>query len=362
MAEGSDKKFYFSLDKKLFYLFIIILFAIALALFASSVSKVIKDNLYNKIPFCGDCSFPGTCSLTKPYYCSEEGYLIYNPDGCGCPSEFFRKNNECVSTLQINSSNILLNYNLNGEKKIIDYPVYEGVSNHLYSLKQSVSYDGEIFSRADFKLRKMDDSTQYEFLMPLVVEIQNLAPHDKDEQARIAISIVQNIPFNESNKTYKFGSQEVTYSRYPYQVLYDYAGICGEKTELLAFILRELGYGVSFFYYPDENHEAIGIKCPVERSFSSTGYCFVETTAPSIISDSKINYANIGKLYSVPELYFISEGLTFGNNNFYEYNDAKKIIKIRNSIEKRGWIGPLKKMTYNNLKEKYGLVDEYYSG
>ena len=361
--EEKNKRFLFSLNKKLFYVLIFVLVFFAILLLISFFVRLAKENINDSIPICGDGSFPGTCSLTKPYYCSENGNLIYDATLCDCPKGFLEQESVCASDYEEFSKEINLNYVVGGEENFLDFEVYGILNDYFYSLKQSINYNGnEDFSRADFKLNKMDDEIQREFILPLVVQIQNLASDNKDEQARIAISLVQNIPFGESNKIYNFGNTKINYSRYPYQVLYDYEGICGEKTELMGFLLRELGFGIAFFYYADENHEVLGIKCPVEKSFANTGYCFVETTGPSIISDNEINYADIGKLYSVPKLYFISDGLTFGDKNFYEYSDAKKIQRIRNAIEKRGWIGFFKKRVYEKLQEKYGLVDEYYSG
>jgi hypothetical protein len=357
-----DNDFHFSMNKKLFYFMVVFLIILALVFLGFSFSRIIKLNINNQIPICGDGSFPGTCSVSKPFYCNDEGVLVSSPDICGCPNDFQKEDGFCTSKYKDSPKKISLKYNLNGEENFIEFTAYEGFDSYLYSLKQSITYyDGEDSSRADFKLNKINQEIQREFIMPLVTHINNL-DLDEDDKARVAVSLVQNIPFGESNKTFIFGNQEVAYSRYPYQVLYDNEGICGEKTELLSFLLRELGYGVSFFYYPDENHEALGIKCSIEKSFSNTGYCFVETTGPSIISDNEIIYSDIGQLYSVPELYFISEGLTFGENGFYEFRDANKLQRIRSGVEKRGWIGPLRKFVYEKLREKYGLVDEYYSG
>jgi len=359
------ESFDFSINKKLFYFILIFLFLIAISILASGFSRIVKENIHSSIPFCGDGSFPGTCSLNKPYYCDTEGVLIYDAGLCGCPDSgsFTKMGNACVSDYQISPRQVSLNYVLDGIDRSLSVEVYGGVDDYLSTLKQSIIYaNGEISSRADFKLNHMNEKVERDFILPLILQIQNIAPGDKDRQARIAISIVQNIPFGASNKTYVFAGQNVSYSRYPYQVLYDNAGVCGEKTELLAFILRELGYGVSFFYYPAENHEALGIKCPLDKSFSFTGYCFIETTGPSVITDNELNYVDAGKLTSVPQLFFISEGLTFGRDNFYEKSDAKKIIRIRNFVSKHGWIGPLNKKTLGKLTQKYGLVDEYYSG
>jgi len=37
-------------------------------------------------------------------------------------------------------------------------------------------------------------------------------------------------------------------------VLYEDKGVCGEKSLLLAYLLRELGYGVVLFEFKPENH------------------------------------------------------------------------------------------------------------
>ncbi len=358
---GEGRFWSFSLRKNLVYSFIVLIVLLFVLIFVSYLVNVSRINTMSSVETCGDGGFVGTCSINKPYYCSSDGQLVRNSNFCGCPFNSSKVNGDCYSSYSVAAKEINLRYLLDGKENSFSFSVYGGLDNYLSSLDQSIKYQAsEISSRADFKLDKINEDVQREFLMPLVVEIQNRAPDNKDDQARIAISLVQNIPYGQSDKTYSFAGQEVPYSRYPYQVLYDNEGICGEKTELLSFLLREIGYGVSFFYYLDENHEALGIKCPVYESFSNTGYCFIETTAPSIIGDSGINYVDLGNLYSDPELFFISEGLTFGEDNFYEVRDAKRLNRIRSFIDNYGWIGPLRRNLYDRLKIKYKLVDEYY--
>ncbi len=72
----------------------------------------------------------------------------------------------------------------------------------------------------------------------------------EDDQAGIAISLVQKIPYD-YEKMYRCGwtCQGRTFvsgipPRYPYQVLYDGRGVCGEKSSLLALLLKEFGFGV----------------------------------------------------------------------------------------------------------------------
>jgi len=51
--------------------------------------------------------------------------------------------------------------------------------------------------------------------------------------------------------------------RYPYTILYqNWGGICGEKSFLLALILKELGYSVALMEFDDIHHMALGIKAP----------------------------------------------------------------------------------------------------
>jgi hypothetical protein len=321
----------------------------------------IKNNLYSQEEEnCGDGTLYNNCSLTKPYFCSE-GKLIDLASVCGCPYNFVEQNDSCISSYQTKPKEIYLKYTIRGKSYSTDFMVYEDFANYISKVPRSISYSyGYNSSRADFKLKAINEEEQRKFLMPLVIKIQNMT-NNKENQMRIAVSMVQNIPFGASNKKSTFGKYEVNYSRYPYEVLYEMQGVCGEKTDLLAFLLKEMGYSVAFFYYPEENHEALGVRCPSKESLENSGYCFVETTAPSIITDNKIRYIGIGELFSEPEFYLISEGESIGKN-FYEYGDADRLMRIRNSIEKSGWLGPLREKEFSNLKEKYGLIDEYYGG
>ncbi len=304
-------------------------------------------------PFCGDGTLYEECSLTQPYFCSD-GLLEPRASVCGCPDILIKQEEHCVSKYQTDPKVVELNYILRGERRVIDFPVYGGMANYLSELSQSIFYGkGETPSRIDFKLKNIDEEEQRELLLPLVKRIQDITD-DKEDQARIAISLVQNIPFGFSEREVKLGGgRTINYSRYPYEVLYDAEGICGEKSELLAFLLRELGYGVAFFYHADENHESLGIECPVEQSLGGTGYCFVETTGPAIITDDSIEYVGGIVLSSEPEVISISTGISL-DKNLYEYDDADLMKKLRN-----GGFLLFKKSRLERLKEKYGLIEEY---
>jgi hypothetical protein len=308
-----------------------------------------------EIPTCNDGTAYNQCSGTKPYFCSN-GILVEQVSTCGCNELTEIHEDKCILKYQDEPKNIVLNYTLNGKLGKINFTVYKNLSDYLSNTPRYIApSDGKEATLLDFKLKSIDEENQKKFLLPLVIAIQNSAKN-KDDQARIAVSIVQNIPFGSTNKTLKFGDIKLDYYRYPYEVLYDMQGVCGEKSELLSFLLREIGYDNAFFYFPKENHEAVGIKCPVKKSFNSTGYCFIETTGPSIITDSKTEYITIGQIDSFPEIIPIDGYLTFGENSFYEYGDAKTLDTIRQDSRDYGAINYIQHFQFRYLVQRYGLV------
>ena len=314
--------------------------------------------LYKPVHFCNDGTIYSNCSSIKPYFCAN-GEIIENASFCGCSNNSAIHGNSCFSSYQYNPKNITLNYTIDGNSGNISFVVYGKLSDHLSKLPRYMQYTPNSSSvLLDFKIRSLDNPEQNDLLAPLIIAIQNLTAN-KDDQARIAISIVQNIPFGSSNKTLKFGAINVDYYRYPYEVLYDLQGVCGEKSELLAFLLRGIGFESAFIYYAPENHEALGIKCPVQKSLNNTGYCFVETTGPSIITDYQTEYVGLGQLKSTPEIIPVPDGdVSFGEktNSFYEYDDAKILDAIRQRAEDYGTINFIQHLQYQELKKKYGLV------
>ena len=310
---------------------------------------------YEKEPLtCNDGTPYGNCSATESYFCAN-GTLIQKASICGCSNLTEKNGDDCISKYQTNPINISFNYTLRGKNMQINFTVYKGMDDYLSSLPRYINTD-ENPNLNDFKLRSLNNEEQRQLLIPFFVGIENLAK-DKDDQARIAISLVQNIPFGNSNKTIKFGGIPLDYYRYPYEVLYDNQGICDEKSELLSFLLREMGYANAFLYYPKENHEAIGIKCPTIKGLNNTGYCFVETTGPSIITDYETEYVGIGQLTSVPEIFPIPGNLSFGQENLYEYDDARTLDSIREAARTDGAINIIESFQFNSLKKKYGLQD-----
>ncbi len=305
---------------------------------------------------CNDGTLSNQCSAIKPYLCSK-GVLVEKASICGCNLSKI-EGDKCTLSYQQEPKNISLNYILRGQRGEIDFVVYKKMYDYIAGLPKYIDTSRNP-TLADFKLKMINERYQRELLLPLVVEIESLTK-DKKDQARIAISIVQDIPFGTSNKTLNIGNTATEYQRYPYEVLYDMEGICSEKAALLVFLLREIGYGSSFLYYAAENHEAVGIKCQIEKS-NFNGYCFIETTAPSIITDDRTEYfGSVRHLNSTPEIIIASYGL-FLDKNFYEYGDARDLISIRENLIKYGAINFIEHVKLQRLKKMYDLASFYNS-
>jgi len=227
-------------------------------------------------------------------------------------------------------------YILRGHLGHISYTVYGGLNDHLKTLPRTITYSYDKPNEIDFINRDLNDEDQKQLLDPLVTEIQNITSN-KDDQARIAISLVQNLDYDWD--AFKSRNPE---GKYPYEVLYTGSGVCSEKTKLLAYLLRGLGYGVSIFRF-DENgnfsgHDAIGLACPQQYSYENTGYCFVETTAPAIITYSSGDYytsdnsISFTKLPINPRLLKICDGNSF-NSIAAEYYDAIEYNRLTHEGE-----------------------------
>jgi hypothetical protein len=142
--------------------------------------------------------------------------------------------------------------------------------------------------------------------------------------------------------------------RYPYMVIYDGKGLCGEKSALLAALLQRLGYGVVLYHYDSEKHMALGIKSPAQYSYRNTGYAFIETTSPSIPTDSSGNYTSIGKLTSMPFVYVVSNGRSM-NTIAFEVNDLSEYNRIVTST-KDNILNVADYNQWQSINKKYGLV------
>lgn len=198
-----------------------------------------------------------------------------------------------------------------------------------------------------YYLQILNDPVQRPELAALAEEIRSIAD-DPDDQARIAISAVQHIPYDTAKAELDAGDRR---ERYPLEVLYDNEGLCGEKSVLLASLLRDLGFGVALFEFKYEQHMAVGITCPAGYDFAGTGYAFVESTSPAIMTDSSGTYTGVGRLTYVPEVIPIASGAAFSGIS-EEAADAREwrtLQSMGRTLDEYHYT------QYVLLKKKYGL-------
>lgn len=199
-------------------------------------------------------------------------------------------------------------------------------------------------------MRNLDEPNQKKILDNFVKFIQD-SNKSELEKVKMAVSLVQNIPYD-----YKAADYDIDIGKYPYEVLYKNMGVCGEKSELLIYLLRGLGYGTAYFSFEKENHAAVGIKCPEEYDYLDTNYCFIESTTPNIITDSYGEYRNAGKLTSTPEVIVISNGKTYLGAE-EDYKATQRYNQLNDDHESKA-----KYSEWIQIRKKYGLEEKECSG
>jgi len=321
-----------------------------------------KVGLGAKTPTCSDGTIYDTCSRIRPYYCMD-GQLIKSQKRCGCPKNMALEDSKCVMQYSNHEFERQFEYVLNGEIKTISLNVNKGLNQHLKNLPRTYFCDSECPTREDLLIDYIEEEEQKIYLIELVDKIRAQNPlnpetDNADDWVRIAVSLVQRIPYDKMAY-----ATEAPNLRYPYEVLFDNKGVCEEKSKLLAFILKELGYGIALIDFENEQHMAVGIKCKKDEHsqedyiYKNSDYCFIETTAPTIITNDQAKYINIEQLGEPTQIIEMSDGITFdASQEWIDANELEKINKIGRESE-----GILDRPTYDKwmqITTKYRLKNK----
>jgi hypothetical protein len=170
-----------------------------------------------------------------------------------------------------------------------------------------------------------------------IVDVLKNIASNSDDQARLAVSLVQNIPYDNEFVEKKHSNREV-YN--PYETLFEKKGICCETSLLLVHLLHGLGYGVGQFHLTTENHVATGIKVN-EKGYRNTGYAFIETTAPAMIG---YNYSDEEGIKNSRTFSKIFDGKSFDNSE-----ELWDVFNYNNAIETRKYFS----IEYAAIPKKY---------
>lgn len=193
-----------------------------------------------------------------------------------------------------------------------DYSVNEKLYDSFYKFYNSLPVDAVFNGESarswqeknnDVFLEKVNGDNSLVELSESLLAIRDKNNLSENQLAELTTSFIQTIPYDyDKFDKIKAGIKDVSdKSTYPYEVLYDNKGICQDKSYLAYSLLKELGFGVAIFVFPEDEHMAIGIKCPMQYSDYDSGYCFLETTSlgnkigviPDILPQSNIASSNI---------------------------------------------------------------------
>ena len=228
------------------------------------------------------------------------------------------------------------------------YTTYDGVLTYLkekYADRPAdVTAAGSV---AEVYQQYSSDPVQKAYLDRFTGNIQQRSDLPQ-ERARIAVSLIQHIPTGTSSG-----------GLLPYEVLYYNKGSPADKSLLGACVLSGMGYGTALLVYPSENHVALGLKCPKQYSVNGSGYCYVETAAPAIMTYSNGTLADAGRMASSPLVIPVSEGQSFDQIS-EEYIDARSYdAALRSaSVNSSGMMmDEINLDIYGDLRQKYGLYD-----
>jgi hypothetical protein len=154
------------------------------------------------------------------------------------------------------------------------------------SLYQSYSRDPKVYTyyegqeptdlRESFYglfLKPRADDTQTGSLLASLRQQAAVLGLSTDEGAAFIMAFVQSLPYDQAKVD---SGSSVPY--YPFETLYLQKGICADKTFLAVLWLRSLGYGAAILDFPESNHSAAGVACPLADSLAGSGYCYIETT------------------------------------------------------------------------------------
>jgi hypothetical protein len=190
------------------------------------------------------------------------------------------------------------------------YDYFSSLNREVFLMKKSGKNPEEEYYK-QFLLSDQDDET----IQQIINEIQYITQaNTPDDLVTAVVSFVQYIEYDcEKLFSYEHLTDHDYQTYYPYETLYLNKAVCGDTSLLLAKILNHLGYGSAFLIYEDQNHMALGIRCPngvanfVENGI---GYCYIETTAPSRIGviPQGINESDI---LSNPRIIKVTDGQSF---------------------------------------------------
>lgn len=248
------------------------------------------------------------------------------------------------------------NWEYKGVKYTLTETLYQSLYDYYKSQPKAFSYVGELKPNWENEYYGMflNRAQNDESIANLARDLQDLGKKHKlsdDQIVDLTLAFVQTIVYDDAkakNILAQTGSETMLY---PYETLFQQAGVCSDKSLLATVLLREMGYGTAIFAYEQDNHMAIGIECPKDSSTYGSGYCFAETTSvgnkigiiptfdatsnktvgTSELSVIDSNQAQQAKLQQLGQMTIYQQTL---GRQYFEVIETKKIIAEIDSLKK----------------------------
>jgi len=230
-------------------------------------------------------------------------------------------------------------YFMEGNLRTLSFTTYGGLADFLSTTSHSYHYDPDTGVIAEL----LENQDQNEFLR-LFIDMIRKRSSTSDDQARIAISLVQRIPYNTNRY-----DRTATDWYYPYETLHNNKGSAADKAILLAYILNELGFDTVLFEFP--NHLAVGVKSSSGHSFYGTGYAFIEATRPTIITYEPDTSSGGFAISQNPRIIHLSGGKRVLDVSM-EYGDATRMKQLE---EMGGNLNQSYRAELSRISDKYDL-------
>lgn len=176
------------------------------------------------------------------------------------------------------------NWEYKGAKYKLTETLYQSVYEYYKTAPKMFSYTGELKQNWQeeyygmFLTRDENDKS----IASLAAKLQELGLKHKlsdDQIVDLTLAFVQAIVYDDAKAKNILAQTNSETILYPYETLFEQAGVCSDKSLLAVALLREMGYGTAIFAYEQDNHMAIGIACPKDSSTYGSGYCYAETTS-----------------------------------------------------------------------------------
>ena len=220
----------------------------------------------------------------------------------------------------------------------ISGPVYEGAAESTRSLVRTPDQSDRQWSDLYFACF-LDDPAQSPAIEDLIGQLRAIRDKAKlgnDAYLELIAKCVQSVPYDDAQ-----ASSGVLRTRFPVETLVEGTGMCGDKSLVLAKLLSHEGYAVALLEFPSERHMVVGVKGP-GATYDDSGWLFLETTAPTYVTDVPEGYSGGLKLTSKPLVHVVGSGTrTYGSAD-----DIAKIVRVRDGAD------PAAKALYQNAKSR----------